>query len=493
MVPSEKRFWVVLGVIAVVQWITLACLLTHKSFTIDEAYELRHLSTNLIEIAKDSDGFPPLYRWLLSLQILVTGEMWARGLSAVVSALTTLVVGLIGRQISSVRTGLFCAFFFSTSACQWEYAQQCRAYSLYILATALLTLAFLWVHRQPTKLTWGILAASSGLAFLTHYYALFYIAVLWICKAILIAYDKSTLDEKKQEITHWISAGLVLVILSVPTLFCLRIDLLNPVPQEVVNPVDLTALAYTFLSLAQGWCLGPSSIELQEMGLVQGVLQMAPWATLSLGASAILLWSAWRENESRVSRVMIIAVIIVPLLVSGLSWVILTSYVSRYLACLIVPVSIVAGVGASAKGRALPKIAMVFLVGLNLLSIVQRNTSDRYDRENYRLVQSEISERDASPRIVIVSHYLAHAVKRELPSHYSVDVIGFYSDEPDHERIIAEKPLESVFTPGTWIITDWFVPGSDLEAKRDQMIRAVGAEIRERISNTVQLYQVPVD
>jgi hypothetical protein len=329
---------------------------------------------------------------------------------------------------------------------------------------------------------------------MTHYYALFYIALLWVSQFFLVCVSDSSRQERKRSIVAWFASAFLFLILSIPTVICLSLDFANPVPPEVVNRLDLTAFAYTFLTLAQGWCLGPSSIELQEMGSVQGAMQMAPWAILSLGASSILIYFAWRNKDVRYRKLFVLAIFALPLLVSAVSSVILTSYVSRYLACLIVPVSLVVGIGAGAKGQSIASLAMLLLVTLNLLSFGQRNGSDRYDRENYRLLQREIATRDSAPQIVILSPYLSNAVRREFPPHWTVDVIGFYSDEPDYERIETPEHYETIIKqPGTWIITDWHVPGGPLEAKRDRFVRYAGALYHGRVANTIQLYQVPKD
>jgi hypothetical protein len=495
---SNRGFWLILGCIIALQATLLASLLQHKSFTSDECYELRTLALNPLVVAADGDGFPPLFRWLLSLTILVTGEPLARLFPLLTSVLGTLVVGWTARKIAGTRGALAGATFFAFSACQWEYAQQIRAYSLYILGIALMIAAFFALEQNAKLSRWWVFVACTSIAIYTHYFAILFAGLLWgflgwkIIRKTFTPEPNATPSEHSQvtlSLKSYIIAAFGCGVLSLPYLWALQIDLAHPPPPEVVNPVDLTSVAYLYLSLAQGWCVGPSSIELQTLPLHEAIFQIIPWALLSFGALACLILSALRGHRKWETSLLVFLLAATTVMAAGLSLSLGFSFVSRYLAGLIVPTALLVCLGCTRISRPAVWIPFVLLLAINILSIANRNFSERYDRENYRLLIKTIIAQDSDPRIFVLSHYVSQAVRKAAPSHCDITPLPFYSDDSD-DSAVWEKLVSSKEKSKAWLVTEWFPPKSPLADVRNSRVEQLRATHVGRIGNTHDLYRL---
>ncbi|XZE18977.1 glycosyltransferase family 39 protein [Pirellulaceae bacterium SH449] len=484
MTRADRAFLPALACIVALQAILLSCLLQHKSFTADECYELRNLALNPLTIAADGDGFPPLFRWLLSGVILVTGEPLARIFPMLTSLLGTLVIGWTGRKIAGAAGGLAGATFFAFSACQWEYAQQLRSYSLYILGIALMGATFFRLVQNATPSRWLGFVVSTSLALLTHYFAVLFAVVLWGILGWLTIKRSNKLSPK-----GFFIAAIGCGALSLPFLWALQVDLAYPPPPEVVNPVDLTSVAYLYLSLAQGWCVGPSSIELQSMPLQQALLQIGPWAIISFGAAFCLILSSILSEKKWEASVLLILLSITTLIAIGLSLTLGFSFVSRYLAGLIAPTALLVCLGCQRLCHPKAWLPLLILLAINGLSIANRNYNERYDRENYRLLIETILAQDSKPQILVLSHYISHAVRKTAPQGCDITPLAFYSDDPD-DTVLWESLISSEQSSGAWLVTEWFPPHSPLADERNLRIEQLGAIHVARIGNTLELYRL---
>lgn len=493
MLKPEKHFHRLLLLVIAIQGCMLTVGLQSKSFTADECYELRHLSLNPMTIANDGDGFPPLFRWLLSLSILLTGEPLSRLMPMLTSLTGTWVVASTGQRMVGVRGGLAGAVFFAFSACQLEYAQQLRAYSLYILAVACMLWAFVSLVHEWKNRHWIYFVLFTSLALLTHYFASLFAIILWGTLGLIILRDRLrssgyTLPAGRS-INKLFLAGITCAILSVPSLYSLRIDMGQPPPSEVVNPVDLTSVAYLYLSLAQGWCVGPSSIELQAIPFSDALLQIAPFAILSLGISAGFLLMVVRNKHS-LEKWVLFGLLTVPTVIS----IILShwfgfSFVSRYLAGLIVPVALVVGLAFASPIKPLMSIGLIVLLVINGLSFYNRNWSPRYDRENYLAIVNEISQSDNSPRVLVLSHYISHALRKAAPADWDIVPVAFYSDDPDDSILVDFASDPSQFA-GSWVIAEWFPPNSELAQKRQRELERLNAKLISRVCSNMEIFQI---
>ncbi|MCU0720585.1 MAG: glycosyltransferase family 39 protein [Pirellula sp.] len=493
MFKPENYFVRLLLLIIAIQGLLLAAGLQTKSFTADECYELRNLSLNPLTIANDGDGFPPLFRWLLSLSIALTGEPLSRSMPMLTSLMGTWVVAMTGKRIAGSSGGLAGGVFFALSACQLEYAQQLRAYSLYILTVACMLWAFFsLVHDWKTR-HWIALVLFTSLALLAHYFAMLVALVLWGWLGFMVVRSRfarpGELRPKGCSIEKLLLAGISCALLSFPFLYSLKVDMAHPPPAEVVNPVDLTSIAYLYLSLAQGWCVGPSSIELQSLPFSDALLQIVPWAVLSFGASGCLLLVAFRSRKS-LEKWLLLGLLTIPTLIAiTLSYWLGFSFVSRYLACLIVPVALVVGVAFDRPSKPVAFVGLAILLMINGLSFYNRNWSSRYDRENYRAIVELISQSDESPRVLVLSHYISHALRKAAPEHWDIVPVRFYSDDPS-DSVLSDIQMDPSRLEGAWVLAEWFPPDSELDEKREKELERLQATPFSRVCTNMELFHI---
>jgi mannosyltransferase len=176
------------AVAAAVRFIALG----RQSFWVDETVTATLVSKSFIQMLTalpHSESTPPLYyvvAWSWS-RIFGSGEATLRSLSAVFGTLTVPVAFAVARRLVSERTGWGVAAIAAVSPLLVWYSQEARAYSLFVMLGALSLLFFARAldERSPSALVWWV--ATSALAVLTHYFALFLVAaeaaaLLYYCK-----------------------------------------------------------------------------------------------------------------------------------------------------------------------------------------------------------------------------------------------------------------------------------------------------------------------
>lgn len=482
---DDRRFWRVLACVVLVGLAMRLFGADQHAFTTDESYELGHLSVNVLDVAADPDGFPPTFRWLLSCWVQVFGESTSRVLPILFGSGVVALAGVLGRRLARNEVGIACAIMSALSAHQIDFSQQCRSYSIYLFAVGLGMLAGWRLMERESVSRWIAFLGACFFALGTHYYSAFFITLMWL--AVFVA-------SEGRARWRWGMWAAVYVLICIPWVWCLRIDLTKPVPPEVFNAFDLTGLAYTFLTLCQGWTIGPSSIELIELPKWQGILAVAPWSLISLGCSAWLAWSARKAYGWRNWSWLVVFVIAMPVVSGVLSYAMHVNFVARYVAWIAVPYALLVGAGMQFREKSLSMLATYVLIAINLWSTQNRLFVDRYDRENYRLLAAEISGFQKSDSVLIMSHYFASAVRRELPKGCRYGVIALGSDEPvdwpEQLPLFAEGLSDSQeFT----IVTEWYF-GSDARiARRAELLDSIGATYVRRVSNTIEVYRAKSD
>jgi mannosyltransferase len=131
-----------------------------------------------------SENTPPLWyvlEWGIT-RVLGTGAVALRLLSALAGVATVPVAWALGRELAGRRTALAAGALVAVNPLFVWYSQEARAYSLFALCSALALLFCLRAARAPTPARLAAFAASSSLALLTHYFAVFLVApmALWL-------------------------------------------------------------------------------------------------------------------------------------------------------------------------------------------------------------------------------------------------------------------------------------------------------------------------
>jgi len=188
LVRSRSRsFWIVAGLTvlaAALRFATLGVQSYHHDEIVTASRVLRGSFWHAMDAVGFSESAPPLYYALAWLWTQATGtaEVGLRSFSALAGVATVPVAYLLGAELRGRRTGIVAAALFATNPMLVWYSQEGRAYALLVLLTTLSLLYFargLQQGRRRDLTIWGVV---SGLAYATHYFAIFPIAAeaLWL-------------------------------------------------------------------------------------------------------------------------------------------------------------------------------------------------------------------------------------------------------------------------------------------------------------------------
>jgi mannosyltransferase len=177
-----------------------------QSFWVDETETARLVSKSfpgLLDGLSRSESTPPLYyvlAWLWS-QGFGVGETGLRSLSAVIGTLTVPVAYAAGSAFVSRRAGLLAAALTTVSPLLVWYSQEARAYALFVFLTAVSIVFLASALRGPSALADVGWAGSAALALLTHYFAVY-----------LVAIEVVVLLWQRRDRSAWRAVGTVAVV-----------------------------------------------------------------------------------------------------------------------------------------------------------------------------------------------------------------------------------------------------------------------------------------
>jgi 4-amino-4-deoxy-L-arabinose transferase-like glycosyltransferase len=182
-------WWPLVGLVVLAGALRLSTL-GLQSFWYDEAFTPVHvLHAGLGATWRamvHSENTPPLWYLLawLDSKVLATGEIALRLPSALAGVATVPVAWAIGAELAGRRAALITAALVAVNPLFVWYSQEARAYSLFVLFSALAMLCFLRAERQPTRRRMAAFAVTGALALLTHYFAVFLLIgmVLWLLR-----------------------------------------------------------------------------------------------------------------------------------------------------------------------------------------------------------------------------------------------------------------------------------------------------------------------
>jgi 4-amino-4-deoxy-L-arabinose transferase-like glycosyltransferase len=185
----SRVFWIVAGLTlaaAALRFATLGVQSYHHDEIVTASRILRDGFWHAMEAVGFSESAPPLYyvlAWLWT-QLVGTGEVGLRSLSALAGVATVPIAFLLGAELSSRRAGVVAAGLVAVNPMLLWYSQEARAYSLFVLLTALSLLYFVRAldrGRRRDVVAWGI---ASALALATHYFAAFPIGAeaIWLLR-----------------------------------------------------------------------------------------------------------------------------------------------------------------------------------------------------------------------------------------------------------------------------------------------------------------------
>ena len=214
--PLRSYTLAVIGVLLLATALRLYGI-ARESLWLDEATSLTLARMTLPEIAAWTalDLHPPLYYALLRVWIaLGESETVVRGLSALASVLTVLVIYRLGRELFDRPTGLLAALLLALSPFAIWYAQEARMYAwLALLVTTALWLTLVALRGGHWSAWVGYVLAGAA-ALYTHYYAFFGLGIANLLFLYLAL--RHRLD--KRRVWLWLAAQAGIALLFAPWL-----------------------------------------------------------------------------------------------------------------------------------------------------------------------------------------------------------------------------------------------------------------------------------
>jgi 4-amino-4-deoxy-L-arabinose transferase-like glycosyltransferase len=168
-----------IGAAAVLRFASLGVQSYHHDEVITAMRVLPGGLSHLFHEVRVSESNPPLY-YLLAwgwAKAFGLSEVGLRSLSALLGVAVVPVAYLIGRELSSRRTGLVLAAFVAFNPMLIWYSQEARSYALLIFFGALSLYFFLRALDRGEERHLWLWALSSALALGSHYFAFFMVAI----------------------------------------------------------------------------------------------------------------------------------------------------------------------------------------------------------------------------------------------------------------------------------------------------------------------------
>ena len=184
--PSARALdWTVPAVVTVLAGAVVLRLWTRSDLWLDErlTYNIANLPLGDIPDALKRDGSPPLYYLLLHgwMRVFGDSDLAARLLSGVFGLATLPLAWFVGRRAGrGDRTVAWAALLLiAWSPFAVRYATEVRMYALLMVLVLVGFLAVTNALERPTFLLLAAVALTSGLLALTHYWALYLLAVVF--------------------------------------------------------------------------------------------------------------------------------------------------------------------------------------------------------------------------------------------------------------------------------------------------------------------------
>jgi mannosyltransferase len=216
--PAGGTAWQVAAVTAVVVGVVVR-FVSHSHLWLDEALSvnLAHLPLGQIPDALRHDGAPPLYYVLLHgwMAVFGTGTVAVRALSGIFAVAALPLIWVAGRRLGGPRVAGAALLLLSASPFAVRYGTEARMYPMLVVLALVGWLAY---SDLLERFTWSravVLALTTGLAVLTHYWSFYLLAV-----AVAAAFRRVRRGPKRVEakrILVVLAAGCALFLPWVPT------------------------------------------------------------------------------------------------------------------------------------------------------------------------------------------------------------------------------------------------------------------------------------
>lgn len=354
------------------------------------------------------DGSPPLYYLLLHfwVDLVGTDDLRVRWLSSLFAVAALPIAYLLGRRFGGRRVGELVLLLAAFNPFLIRYATEARMYSLVVLLTLLVLLATVRAHDQPSPGRLAGLAVAAGLLSLTHYWALFFLAALWLGLAAMSVRGREV--RRFRRLLVGLSCGGVLFLPWVPS-FLFQVKHTGtpwadpPGPGVLVSTVrewaggsqwPATTLAVV-LALLMVMAFRPSSAD-------SGVPEDARARPFPAMPAAALLGCS-------------IGALLIGLTASRLLG---AGFAVRYSSAMIGAALLLAAVGGARLARAPRMAAVVLVCGLGLVSAIPllTSTSRTQAAQTAQIIGAQVQPGDL---VLYCPDQLGPAVSRMLPGSVS--------------------------------------------------------------------------
>ncbi|MGB9184232.1 MAG: glycosyltransferase family 39 protein [Solirubrobacteraceae bacterium] len=304
----------------------------HLYYWIDEGISVgiaSHPLSSLPTLLRE-DGSPPLYYLLLHVWMQAFGrhEVATHLLSLVFSMIAVPTAYWSGASLWGRRAGAYCAVLAAGLPFLTTYAQETRMYSLLALLSLVVATSFVHSFVRHDWRYLPVFVVSLTAALYTHYWALFLGLMAFIAWLVCVRLS----DERRPLWRDGAIAFGAIAVLYLPW---------------------LPTLAYQVQHTGAPWALPPTLRSLSQAVSDIAGGQGAGVALLLVGGSGLLApkLSGQRERRSKIELVSLALLGLGALLVAWLYAKTTPAWAVRYLAVIIGPMLLLAGIGLSRASR----------------------------------------------------------------------------------------------------------------------------------------------
>lgn len=397
-----------MGVAALVLVLTLASLGLRIGqlgfhFWVDEGISVgiaSHPLSQLPHLLRE-DGSPPLYYFLLHvwMQIFGHSERATHELSLLFALITVPVAYLGGSSLFGRRTGAYCAVLAAGLPFLSSYAQETRMYSLVLLLSLIVAVAFLHSFVYHRRRWLPVFAVSLVATLYTHNWGLFLGLMTFV--GFLACGRLAPREERRALWGDGAVAFGIVVVLFLPW---------------------VPTLLYQAQHTGAPWALPPILWSFTQGGyfIVGG---RGAGVAILLGAGAGLLAIRNSGQSERRTRIAVVALAVLGLGTVLVAWLYAKhtpAWAFRYLAVVIGPLLLLAGLGLARAAR----LGLVALVLVSCFWVLDPKTTLLDSKSNVATAASKIKAADQPTTWVIstqpeqvptLAYYLPRVTHFETP------------------------------------------------------------------------------
>lgn len=434
---GPKHAVVILGSLTAFAAILRFSTLDLQSFWNDEAgtaFILGHQHSQMLNLTHHETTPPTYYvfMWLWA-KVFGNGELGLRSVSAIAGTATVPIAYLAGRELSTVRVGLFAAALATFNPLLVWYSQEARPYALLVMTGGLSFLAFIYAFKHTRAATLIAWVLASVLALCVHYFAIFLI----IPEAVVLFFAK-----QRQRAT---------VLLAVWT----------------VGATAALLFQYAMRQRAQGgtnWIatttpLWHRALQLPEQflnGFYQSSLLRAG-AVVCIVLVGFALWLLARRSDRGERRGALIAGAV------GVTAIAIAVFLelfhqdlllSRNFLAAWVPIALVVGTGFGVRRAGWIGVAgLACVCAISLAAVVSVNASSNFQRSDWRGI-AQILGKPTVPRVLVVTDTLNQGLSYYKPHAKAIPPQGAQVTEID--LVHGTGPLKT----SCWWGATCYVPGT---------------------------------